>query len=371
MELPQATDLHPEKRATELPSLATAASLRWPSDAATERREIQRCDRLLHQLRSLRDEDLVSTVEPVVDDHLVTFALAARNAGNFIQSCLKGLLAQTHRNFEVFVVDDASEDDTYARLAQLARDRRVRVLRLERRVGRYQILNYIISRLARGRYVAMQDADDVSHPERLAEQLVALGRQPGTRMLGTCVHQFFQEVQPRVGSDFQVALGDFRHSIAYYAGREPLPPLAGRARRASTDKIECGWDPDGVGFVVKSGSTLYRRELLDDYGGFDGRTLMGGDFELHWRILRFERIANIPKVLYSRRYHSSSLTASPDTGYFSSARKAFGDQAVILQSRVDAALASGDLSLARRLCQQSFYCADVQVAEQMGGLGHE
>src|SRR5262249_58506866 len=85
--------------------------------------------------------------------------------------CLKGLLAQTHSDLEIFCVDDGSSDDTYERVVeQFGADRRICAIKLRRNVGPYQIKNWVIGSLARGTWIALQDADDVSHPLRLATQ---------------------------------------------------------------------------------------------------------------------------------------------------------------------------------------------------------
>src|SRR5690606_39154538 len=77
---------------------------------------------------------------------------------------------------EVLVVDDASTDDSAAVAADFARvDRRFRLIRQAANTGSYAARNRALSE-ARGEFVTVQDADDWSHPERIARHLADLTR---------------------------------------------------------------------------------------------------------------------------------------------------------------------------------------------------
>ena len=66
----------------------------------------------------------------------VSVVMAAYDASRFLPAAIAQLEAQTHRDLEVVVVDDASQDDTPEQLAAwAARDPRVRVLRSPDRLG--------------------------------------------------------------------------------------------------------------------------------------------------------------------------------------------------------------------------------------------
>lgn len=103
---------------------------------------------------------------------LVSVVVAARNASSTVQRSVRSLLDQTYSNLEIVVVDDASEDGTLDVVRSIG-DPRVRWLRAETRGGAARARNIGLAS-ATGVYVTFQDADDVSHPERIERQLAAL-----------------------------------------------------------------------------------------------------------------------------------------------------------------------------------------------------
>lgn len=102
----------------------------------------------------------------------VSICIASYNCRDHIEAALASALAQTLTDIEVIVVDDASSDDSAAVAARVAaRDPRVRVDVMPENSGPGGARNRGIE-LARGRWFAVLDSDDLYHPERL-ERLVA------------------------------------------------------------------------------------------------------------------------------------------------------------------------------------------------------
>lgn len=112
----------------------------------------------------------------------VSVIVAAFNAARFIGSAIASVQAQTERDLEVIVVDDASTDGTAeAVLALAAKDERVRLVRAERNGGPGTARRLGVA-AATGEWVAVLDADDRFHPDRLA-RLLALGNRLGADMV--------------------------------------------------------------------------------------------------------------------------------------------------------------------------------------------
>ena len=110
---------------------------------------------------------------------LVTVVVAARDAEQTLPLAVGSLTAQTWRDLEILIVDDASSDATMAIGAALARhDTRIRVLSNTRRRGAYGARNTGIT-AARGAFIALHDADDWAHPQRIERQMTALGQAKG------------------------------------------------------------------------------------------------------------------------------------------------------------------------------------------------
>jgi len=105
------------------------------------------------------------------------------NGGRYFDRAVPGILAQTLKDFEFILVDDGSSDDTLARLQVLAaRDPRVRVF-APGRLGAAAAYNYGVTQ-ARAPYVARQDFDDRSYPERLQRQVAYLDAHPKVGLVG-------------------------------------------------------------------------------------------------------------------------------------------------------------------------------------------
>lgn len=104
---------------------------------------------------------------------LVTVAMPVYNAGNHLRLALASIVNQTFTDWELLVMDDGSSDGALAHLAEELADPRIKVLRDGRNTGIAVRLNQAVD-LARGRYFARMDADDISFPERFAKQVAAL-----------------------------------------------------------------------------------------------------------------------------------------------------------------------------------------------------
>lgn len=110
--------------------------------------------------------------------------MSAYNAEATIGLALRSILAQTYQTWELIVVDDGSTDLTAERVMQL-KDPRVRFIQEPSgNMGLASRLNQCV-RLARGRYVARMDADDVAYPRRLERQVQFLEAHRDIDLLGT------------------------------------------------------------------------------------------------------------------------------------------------------------------------------------------
>jgi glycosyltransferase involved in cell wall biosynthesis len=117
------------------------------------------------------------------DTPLVTVLTTVYNGEPYFDRAVPGILAQTLEDFEFIIIDDGSDDGTPTLLDRLEKtEPRVRVLR-PGKLGFSRALNYGLS-LARGRYIARQDFDDVSYPERLARQVQVLEADPAVGLVG-------------------------------------------------------------------------------------------------------------------------------------------------------------------------------------------
>lgn len=103
----------------------------------------------------------------MVDDVQISVVMAVKNESRYINSALTSILAQQGVGFEVVVVDDHSEDDTFEQVTKLAEsDDRLRLLRNPRK-GKVAAFNTGVER-ARGRFVCLFAGDDIMPEGSLA-----------------------------------------------------------------------------------------------------------------------------------------------------------------------------------------------------------
>lgn len=97
-----------------------------------------------------------------------SIALCTFNSIEYIAQCVNSLLNQTLTDFELIVVDDGSTDGTIDYLAQLD-DSRIRLQILGKNHGLIYARTQAFA-AAQADYIALMDADDIAHPQRLEEQ---------------------------------------------------------------------------------------------------------------------------------------------------------------------------------------------------------
>lgn len=106
---------------------------------------------------------------------LISVVMSAYNAQDTVERALRSVLAQTHEQLEVVVVDDGSTDDTRAIIERLAAaDPRVRLLDPAPNAGVSTSRNRALD-AARGDWIAFLDSDDEYTEQRLATMLAAAG----------------------------------------------------------------------------------------------------------------------------------------------------------------------------------------------------
>lgn len=113
---------------------------------------------------------------------LISVVMPVYNGAATVLAAANSVLGQTYRNIELLVVDDQSTDDTVKLLGSV-QDPRLRIISNPKRGGIGAIRRYGTAR-AKGEYVAVQDADDISYPERLGAQLEHM-RRNSLKLCGT------------------------------------------------------------------------------------------------------------------------------------------------------------------------------------------
>ena len=100
--------------------------------------------------------------------------MPAYNVEEFITDSINSILSQSYTKFELLISDDASVDNTLNIAVFLSKkDKRIKVFSQVQNLGFVGNKNFLLSK-AKGSYIAWQDSDDISFPDRLKLQLEAM-----------------------------------------------------------------------------------------------------------------------------------------------------------------------------------------------------
>lgn len=119
---------------------------------------------------------------------LVSVIMPVYNAGAYLVEAIESILDQTFTDFEFIIVDDASTDNSVKIIGRYAKKYPKKIIPLfltkNRNNGGDACANEGY-KIARGKFIARMDADDIAHPNRLEKQLAYMKNHPGVIVLGT------------------------------------------------------------------------------------------------------------------------------------------------------------------------------------------
>jgi glycosyltransferase involved in cell wall biosynthesis len=197
------------------------------------------------------------------------------NGEPYVDRAIPGILGQTFKDFEWIIVDDGSQDRTPEILRDLAaRDSRVRVFS-PGRLGITGAANFGVTQ-ARGEYIARQDFDDRSYPERLRLQVELLDAHPEVGVVGG-----------------YYLLIDENRNERYVR----MPPTDHDAIVSAMAKS----------IVFANTTVAFRRRVWSEAGGYDD--VKDLEDQLLWlKALKLQwRFATIPEVLGEHFVHAASF----------------------------------------------------------------
>lgn len=208
----------------------------------------------------------------------VDVIIPAHNPGPYLRDALNSVMAQTHRDWHIYVIDDASDED----FGDLVRKyKKTTYIRLDDNGGPGHARNYGIAQ-GDSPLISFLDADDIWEPRKLEYSVREFERRPIIGM--TC-------------GNYQRLVDRTRLCYPFY--RRPLVLNHHKLMKQN---------------YVASGSVTMRRDVFEDLGGFDEDLWIGEDYKLWLMCAEKYEIKYIHRVLYKYSVIESgnSLTNRPE-----------------------------------------------------------
>jgi glycosyltransferase involved in cell wall biosynthesis len=222
----------------------------------------------------------------------ISVVVPTYNGGEILIETLESALAQTHADREIIVVDDGSTDGTAERLGPYTG--RIRYVRQEN-AGVAAARNHGVS-LSRGDYIALLDADDIWHPQKLEIQAaVATVMTRRKHGMFVCNGVMFEGPRELIKSLFAPNIAELIHR-----NLGPVISVNVHAAMISGSLITC------------PAQTLIPREVIEALGPFSGPSNSASDYDYYLRIAQRHMIAFHSHKLVRYRYRSDSMSGAMD-----------------------------------------------------------
>jgi glycosyltransferase involved in cell wall biosynthesis len=210
---------------------------------------------------------------------LISVIMPVYNGEKYLNEAVESILGQSFADFELIVIDDGSTDGSAAILESFCQnDVRVIIRQHSQNQGITVALNTGLA-LARGKYIARMDADDISLSERFEKQVAFLEKHPEIDVIGSAV-QMINERGQKIG-----------------VLPSPLDDLAIR------------WKGLFSASFLHPTVMLRHSVLIEHNIRYRVSRNQPEDFDFFTQLLEHARGANLPEPLLLYRVHSNSLTS--------------------------------------------------------------
>jgi len=204
----------------------------------------------------------------------ISVVMSVYNGEKYLRGAIESILNQTFKDFEFIIINDGSIDRT-SEILESYDDPRI-ILVYQEHLGLTKSLNKGIT-LAKGTYIARQDADDISLPERLEKQIEFLEKHKNVALLGTAANIIdergfhFKTIEfPCDYSSIRKGMKKFNHFV--------------------------------------HGSVMFKRQCFFEAGGYRELFPTAQDYDLWLRFVEKYKAVNLSTHLYGRRINPSSVS---------------------------------------------------------------
>lgn len=212
-----------------------------------------------------------------VNTPLVTVLMPVYNADLYLKEAVESILAQSYSHFELLIINDGSVDGS-VNIIKSFTDERVHLVENETNLGLIATLNKGFD-LAKGKYIARMDADDVALPNRLKEQVVYLEKNEEVGVYG-CGYVDLKHEQEGKQTVF-LSDHDALKSVLFFNSCMGHPTVMFRTE------------------LLRANELKYNPEFKH-----------AEDYEFWVRTIELTKFSNSPKVLLQYRIHDKQVSTT-------------------------------------------------------------
>jgi len=211
------------------------------------------------------------------ENNLVSVVIPVYNVEKYIEETVSSVLNQTHKNIELIIVNDGSNDNTFVQLTQLKeKDSRIAVIN-KPNSGVCDSRNRGLEK-ANGKFITFLDADDVWEPNFIEDCLNVFYFDDNIKAV-YCKTQLINEKSEKLDKFIE-------------------------AKTIESSSHVLKWEK---GYVASMGATIYYKEIVESAGKFDPRLSTAADQDFHLRIASITPIVGLNKTLFYYRVHKNNM----------------------------------------------------------------
>jgi glycosyltransferase involved in cell wall biosynthesis len=208
----------------------------------------------------------------------VTVLMPVYRNEQYLKKAIESILNQTFKDFEFLIICDDPSDNIRTILDHFqSHDERIKAFYFQERQGLVSALNKGCG-LAKGKYIARMDADDISLPKRFSRQVAFLDEHPDVGVVGSWARLCSNN------KDAGIRKVPGEHNFIKWC--------------------LCFYCP------MIHPSVMLRKETLIRSGGYSDEMIHAEDYDLWRRLCIVANIANIQEVLIHLRLHEASVSSS-------------------------------------------------------------
>ena len=210
--------------------------------------------------------------DKMVDKTIISVIMSVYNGEKYIREAIESIIKQKFKDFEFIIVNDGSQDNSLE-IIKSYNDKRIKIINNEKNIGLTKSLNKAL-KIASGKYIARQDADDISLASRFEEQVSYLDKHQKVALLGTSIYRIDNNGK-MVGKNIATAkptINDLFKINHFYHG-----------------------------------SVMFKKEIVSQLGGYNEQMRYSQDYEFWLRIANSFEVRNLMQLLYKFRYHGDNI----------------------------------------------------------------